>query len=111
MGGACAADLVAHLQERLMLGELPQKNHPKAVLVLIGTNDLGVPMEAGEPAVLAAVPNLILRCAQPRMKYITNQHALASGLQRELRRRSGPAQQPGCSAAAPASCWGCCDRQ
>lgn len=38
---AISGDMTQHLLYRLEHGELPEKNHPKAVVILIGTNDLG----------------------------------------------------------------------
>ena len=35
-------DMTAHLWWRLLHGETPAKHHPKAVVLLIGTNDLGM---------------------------------------------------------------------
>lgn len=36
-----AGDQVGHLEWRLQNGDIPQRHHPKAAVIMIGTNDLG----------------------------------------------------------------------
>lgn len=61
-----AGDQTAHLIWRLENGEMPQKNKPKVVVLLIGTNDLGaargeVDERGAEDHVMQAVPGVTLR--------------------------------------------------
>lgn len=38
--GTSAGDQVGHMWWRMLNGQVPEKQHPKAVVVMIGTNDL-----------------------------------------------------------------------
>ncbi|KAL4448233.1 hypothetical protein ABPG75_005452 [Micractinium tetrahymenae] len=64
---AVGGDQTAHLQWRIMNGEVPAKNKPRVAVVLIGTNDLGAAaweapdVHSAEAAVMRAVPGVTLR--------------------------------------------------
>ena len=57
-----AADEVAQLWWRLLHGQIPKVNQPKAVVLLIGTNDLTIDDCMGtEKGIIAAVPGIVSR--------------------------------------------------
>ncbi|KAI7835515.1 hypothetical protein COHA_010589 [Chlorella ohadii] len=67
---AIGGDQTAHLLWRLRNGEAPQKNKPKVVVLLIGTNDLGAAaadasdLREAEQLLIQAVPGVTLRVLQ-----------------------------------------------
>ena len=59
-----AGDQVGHLWWRLLNGDIPVQKHPKAVVVLIGTNDLTADdCLRTEEASMTAVVGIVSRCA------------------------------------------------
>ena len=58
----CTGDVVTFLWWRLLHGEMPKLNQPKAVVLLIGTNDLTYDdCLATELGTIAAVPGIVSR--------------------------------------------------
>ncbi|KAL4439834.1 hypothetical protein ABPG75_002835 [Micractinium tetrahymenae] len=57
-------DQTFHLRWRLLNGELPARQHPRLVLLLIGTNDLGAVAERGEAALMAASEDVAARVGE-----------------------------------------------
>lgn len=62
--GGVAGDQVAHVEWRLMNGEMPIRTGPRAFVLMIGTNDLGAAScYPGEAPLLQAVPGVTARSA------------------------------------------------
>ena len=60
-----AADEIAQLWWRLLHSQMPKVNQPKAVVLLIGTNDLTIDdCAATEMGTIAAVPGIVSRYAR-----------------------------------------------
>jgi hypothetical protein len=77
-----SGDTVANLRWRLENGELPRRRPPRAVVVLVGTNDLrdakavyeheagdGATAEGRAAAVQAAAPDIAERCVSPAVSH------------------------------------------